>query len=151
MSWASPLLTSERFLDDRWSATRRTRTAATGGTSYADVEAVRVVAEGLAGRRLLREAWERYRLPLAVTEVHLGCTRERQTALARGGVGRARAASAQDGADVRAVTVWSLLRAYDWDSLLTCARGSYEPGVFDLRFLPRVRRTGTPASTARPA
>jgi dTDP-4-dehydrorhamnose reductase len=34
---------------------------------------------------------------------------------------------------VRAVTVWSLLGAYDWDNLVTRADGHYEPGVFDLR------------------
>jgi dTDP-4-dehydrorhamnose reductase len=31
---------------------------------------------------------------------------------------------------MRAVTVWSLLGAYDWDSLLTQRAGHYEPGVF---------------------
>ncbi|HEY9833085.1 MAG TPA: SDR family oxidoreductase, partial [Stenomitos sp.] len=42
--------------------------------------------------------------------------------------------------DVRAVTAWSLLGAYDWNSLVTRADGHYEPGVFDLRG-PRPRPT----------
>jgi dTDP-4-dehydrorhamnose reductase len=37
------------------------------------------------------------------------------------------------GADVRAVTVWALLGAFDWSSLLTRATGHYEPGAFDVR------------------
>jgi dTDP-4-dehydrorhamnose reductase len=37
------------------------------------------------------------------------------------------------GADVRAVTVWSLLGAYDWNSLLTKCEGYYEAGAFDVR------------------
>ncbi|HLL50319.1 MAG TPA: sugar nucleotide-binding protein, partial [Thermomicrobiales bacterium] len=37
------------------------------------------------------------------------------------------------GADVRAVTVWSLLGAYDWHTLVTREEGVYEPGVFDVR------------------
>jgi dTDP-4-dehydrorhamnose reductase len=42
--------------------------------------------------------------------------------------------------DVRAVTAWSLLGAYDWHNLLTRNEGQYEPGVFDLR-APRPRPT----------
>ena len=34
--------------------------------------------------------------------------------------------------DVRAVTAWSLLGAYDWDSLVTRPQGHYEPGAFEL-------------------
>jgi dTDP-4-dehydrorhamnose reductase len=45
-----------------------------------------------------------------------------------------------EGADVRALTVWSLLGAYDWNTLVTAERGFYEPGAFDMR-APRPRRT----------
>ncbi|HEY9610705.1 hypothetical protein [Allocoleopsis sp.] len=38
-----------------------------------------------------------------------------------------------EGIDMRAVTAWSLLGAYDWNSLVTRAEGYYELGVFDLR------------------
>ncbi|HUR44436.1 MAG TPA: dTDP-4-dehydrorhamnose reductase, partial [Candidatus Saccharimonadales bacterium] len=46
----------------------------------------------------------------------------------------------QEGCDVRAVTAWSLLGAYDWNTLLTRFQGYYEPGAFDLRS-PRPRPT----------
>jgi dTDP-4-dehydrorhamnose reductase len=36
------------------------------------------------------------------------------------------------GVDMRAVTVWSLLGAYDWNSLLTRNENHYEAGAFDL-------------------
>jgi dTDP-4-dehydrorhamnose reductase len=126
-------LTSERFLDERL---ERYPSRTYGGNSrhrYADVEAVRVCAEGTAGpRALLRETWERYGLPMAVTEVHLGCTRDEQLRWLKE-VWDAAASLREDGADMRAVTAWSLLGAYDWCNLLTCNSGLYEPGVFDLR------------------
>jgi dTDP-4-dehydrorhamnose reductase len=43
------------------------------------------------------------------------------------------AAVRSEGIDIRAVTAWSLLGAFDWDSLVTRNRGHYEPGAFDLR------------------
>ncbi|MFO0614432.1 MAG: hypothetical protein U0414_17735 [Polyangiaceae bacterium] len=81
---------------------------------------------------LLIEAWRRYRTPLAVTEVHLGCTPDQQIrwlAEAHSGALAAREA----GADVRAITLWALFGSHDWDSLVTEVRGTYEPGVFDVR------------------
>ncbi len=126
-------LTSERFLDERL---ERYPSCTHGGNHrhrYADVEAVRVCAEGTAGpRALLRETWERYHLPLAVTEVHLGCTREEQLRWLKE-VWDAADSLKEDGVEMRAVTSWSLLGAYDWHNLLTCRSGHYEPGVFDLR------------------
>ena len=41
-----------------------------------------------------------------------------------------------EGADVRAVTVWSAFGAYDWDTLVTRPSGRYEPGAFDVRTDP---------------
>jgi dTDP-4-dehydrorhamnose reductase len=126
-------LTSERFIDERTSRYPDRAPGGNGRHTYVDVEAVRVCAEGTAGpRALLAEAWGRYRLPLAVTEVHLGCTRDEQLRWLKEVWGAAGALRA-DGADVRAVTVWSLLGAFDWNSLLTRDEGFYEPGVFDVR------------------
>ncbi len=126
-------LTSERFLDERLKRYPAHTHGGNGRVAYADVEAVRVCAEGTAGpRALLREAWERYRLPLAVTEAHLGCTREEQLRWLKE-VWDGAQGLRSEGADVRAVTAWSLLGAYDWHNLLTRAEGRYEPGVFDLR------------------
>jgi len=133
-------LTSERFLDDRLDRYPPDLHGGNGRARYVDVEAVRVLGAGLAGpETLLRETWERYRRPVAVTEAHLGCTREEQVRwLAH--VWDGALAARRAGADVRAVTAWSLLGAYDWDSLLTRWDGHYEPGVFDLR-APRPRPT----------
>ncbi len=125
-------LTSDRFLDHR---VQRYPPAATGGNgrrSFADVEGVRALRPppaGLAG--VLQEAWARYRLPLAVTEVHNGCTREEQMrwmADAWHTAGTLR----DGGVDVRAVTSWALLGSHGWNTLLT-ADGIYEPGAFDVR------------------
>ncbi|WP_207485700.1 family 1 glycosylhydrolase [Arenibaculum pallidiluteum] len=125
--------TSERFLDHRYQRYDRWSWGATGRDRYADIEAMSILVEGPVGlERLLCEAWERFGLPMAVTEAHDGSTRDEQlrwlhevweTAL------RLRA----DGIDMRAVTVWSLLGSYDWNRLLTNCVGYYEPGPFDVR------------------
>jgi dTDP-4-dehydrorhamnose reductase len=136
-------LTSERFLDhrlrrypiERWGGNERHR--------YADVEAVRVLGDGVSGPyALLREAWLRYGLPMAVTEAQLACTREQQLRWMNevwSAAGRLRA----EGADIRAVTAWSAFGAQDWSSLLTRSDGRYESGLFDVRApSPRVTATG---------
>jgi dTDP-4-dehydrorhamnose reductase len=126
-------VTSERFLDERLERYPPHTHGGNGRHAYADVEAVRVCADGPAGpRALLREAWERYRLPMAITEVHLGCTREQQLRwLAE--VWQAAGALRAEGVELRAVTAWSLLGAFDWNSLLTRDDGCYESGAFDVR------------------
>ncbi|HEY0379972.1 MAG TPA: family 1 glycosylhydrolase [Pyrinomonadaceae bacterium] len=139
-------LTSERFLDERLKRYPAHTHGGNGRAAYADVEAVRVCAEGPAGpRALLREAWERYRLPVAVTEAHLGCTREEQLRWLKEVWDGARSLR-EEGADVRAVAAWSLLGAYDWHNLLTRDEGRYEPGVYDLRGTPHAPR---PTALAR--
>ncbi|HYC34001.1 MAG TPA: family 1 glycosylhydrolase, partial [Gemmatimonadales bacterium] len=134
-------LTSERLLDERLERYPASTHGGNGRDRYADVEAVRVRTEGVAGpRTILSEAWERYRRPLAVTEAHNGCTREEQMRWFLE-VWTAAAELRKEGADLRAVTAWSLLGAYDWNSLVTVSAGHYEPGVFDLR-APTPRPTG---------
>jgi dTDP-4-dehydrorhamnose reductase len=138
-------LTSERFLDERLHRYPKSSHGGNGRDAYADVEAVRVCAEGVAGpKALMKEAWERYRLPLAITEAHLGCTREEQLRWFKEVWDAALDLKLRDGADVRAVTAWSLLGAYDWHNLLTRDEGFYEPGVFDLR-APQPRPTALAA------
>lgn len=108
---------------------------------YVDDPALRAspaLPAGLAGA--LRQAWGRYRIPLAITECHLGCTREEQVRWLRRGWDTAMAVRAE-GVDVRAVTAWSMFGAMDWDSLLTVEAGRYESGVFDIG-------AGTPRPTA---
>jgi dTDP-4-dehydrorhamnose reductase len=126
-------ITSNRFLDERVDRYPSASRGGNGRDRYADVEAVRVADVPFASpRKILLEAWNRYRLPLAVTEAHMGCTRDEQV---RWLVECWTAAEAlrSRGGDVRAVTCWSLLGAYDWDSLVTRDAGHYEPGAFDLR------------------
>lgn len=126
-------LTSDRFLDERTQRYPHTAIGGNGRHQYADVEAVRVCDSRMAGPRLaLREAWERYQLPVAITEAHLGCTREEQLRWLKEIWTIAKELRAQ-GTDIRAVTAWSLLGAYDWNSLVTRHAGYYESGVFDLR------------------
>ena len=137
-------LSGERFLDERLGRYPADSHGGNVRDTYADVLAARVRADGPDGPAvLLREAWERYRLPIAVTEAHNGCTREEQLRWLLE-VWRAARDLRTAGGDVRAVTVWSLLGAYDWDSLLTRPAGHYEPGVFDLR-APRPRPTALAA------
>lgn len=125
-------LTSERYLDEDVGRYPPGCRGGNGRVVYADVEAVRAGCVLAGAEGVLRQAWERYRLPLAVTEVHLGCTREDQVRWAAEVWQAARRARAA-GADVRAVTLWALLGSFDWDTLVTKPRGHYEPGVFDLR------------------
>jgi len=123
-------VTSERFLDSR---THLYPPQIWGGNSrvpYVDVEAVRVCAHGLLGPKfLLSAAQERYGLPMAITEAHLGCRSEEQVAWLSYIWTSAREAR-RHGVDVRAVTAWALLGSYGWDCLVTQGCTNYEPGVF---------------------
>ena len=126
-------VTSERWLDERLELYPPATHGGNGRHAYADVEAVRALADGVAGPQgLLAEAWARYRMPLAVTEAHLSGTREQQLRWLRD-VWQAAQRLRADGVDVRAVTVWSLLGAFDWHVLVTRELGHYEPGAFDVR------------------
>jgi dTDP-4-dehydrorhamnose reductase len=133
-------LTSDRFLDDRVERYPDRWRDQAGAVTYVDVEAVRACPECPVGAGpRLREAWARYGLPLAITESHLGCTREEQLRWLLE-TWRSAGTLRREGVDVRAVTVWSLLGAFDWNSLVTLDAGYYEPGPFDVR---------GPAGTAR--
>ncbi|HEX8231820.1 MAG TPA: family 1 glycosylhydrolase [Caulobacteraceae bacterium] len=126
-------LTSERFLDHRVERYPEHRVGGNEHVRYADVEAVRVLNPGpigLAG--LLEQTWERYGLPMAVTESHNGCTREEQMRWIWDAWRSCQSLRARC-IDVRAVTPWALLGSYDWNSLLTRLDGHYEVGAFDLR------------------
>jgi dTDP-4-dehydrorhamnose reductase len=147
-------LTSDRYLDEHLAPYPASSLGGNGRDCYADVEAVRVSdCEGPAYGRILEEAWTRYGLPLALTEVHAGCTREDQL---RWFVSAWQAATAarRQGVDVRAVTMWALLGSFDWNSLVTRDDNLYEVGTFDVRSAPprrtalgtlaRALATGTP-------
>ncbi|MFL5187121.1 MAG: family 1 glycosylhydrolase [Microvirga sp.] len=134
-------LTSERYLDERMARYPEHHWGGNGRHRYADAEAVRMPlpSADLGPAARLREVWERYRRPVAVTEVHHGSTRDDQLRWLMevwNDVNTLR----DEGADIRAVTVWSLYGAVDWNSLLTRRNGFYEPGPFDVR-APEPRRT----------
>jgi len=130
-------LTSERFLDDRLHHYPEYHKAGNGRHAYADAEAVRIdLPEAETGPYArLREAWERYRLPMAVTEAHHGCSRDEQVRWLLE-VWNASNKLKEEGADMRAVTIWSMFGAADWNTLLTQKNGFYETGVFDARCKP---------------
>jgi dTDP-4-dehydrorhamnose reductase len=134
-------LTSERYLDLRVEHYPEHHAAGNGRHAYADVEAVRMASlDGQTGPLArLREAWERYHLPLAVTEAHHGCSRDEQLRWLME-VWHAACTLKAEGADVRAVTIWSMLGAVDWNTLLVQSNRFYEPGAFDVRSDPP-RRT----------
>jgi dTDP-4-dehydrorhamnose reductase len=125
-------LSGERFLDERLERYPGVEPGGNGRDRYVDVLALRAVEEGVAGlENLLEEAWDRYRLPIAVTEIHNGSSRDEQLRWLKEAWDAARRLRAR-GVDTRAITAWSLLGTYDWDSLLTRQDGNYEPGVFDI-------------------
>lgn len=125
-------LTSVRFLDHRSERYPPALVGGNGRDTYADVEAVRVCAEFSEPAALLAEVHARYGLPIAVTEVHLGCEPDEQVRwLAE--MWAAAGAARERGADVRAVTAWALLGSFDWHCLVTRDEGRYEPGAFDVR------------------
>lgn len=134
-------ITSERFLDEdrkrfpRWSHSKNEK------DKYCDVDILRADIHQREGHyKILKSVTERYRLPIALTEVHLGSTRDAQLRWfmeAYDAVTRLK----KENVDVRGITAWSMFGAYDWNSLLTKKNEFYEPGVFDVR-------SGKPRPTA---
>jgi dTDP-4-dehydrorhamnose reductase len=135
-------LTSERYLDHRLDLYPGHEAGGNRRDTYIDAEAVRVKRlesdTGIGPR--LREAWERYGIPMAITEVHHGCHRDEQLRWFAE-VWKTAGALREEGVDLRAVTLWSLFGNVDWRFLLTRRAGFYDAGVFDAR-------TGTPRPTA---
>ncbi len=81
--------------------------------------------------RFFEECAGRYRRPLALTEVHLACTPDEQVRWVRD-VFHDLVGLRRKGVKVAAMTVWSLLGAFDWNSMLTECSGYYEFGAFDV-------------------
>ncbi len=126
-------VTSDRFLDDRLSLYPAHLPGGDTGTEpLVDIEAVRVRSEGILGAgAVLKQAWNRYHLPLAITEAHLGCEPEEQRRWLYQIWRQAENARAE-GVDVRAVTAWGLLGLYNWSCLCTEDKCDYEPGAYDV-------------------
>ena len=126
-------VTSNRYLHRNPAWCEPSSWGGNGIDRYADTEAVRVPGVGYAGLApVIREVWRRYRIPIAVTEAHLGCTREEQLRWLAHAWQSARDCR-RAGIDVRAVTAWALFGSFDWDSLLTRSAGHYETGAYDVR------------------
>lgn len=126
-------VTSERYLDERKAIYPRGSHGNNGFQEYADIEAVRANDRlKISSGDLLEEAWNRYRLPVALTEIHLACTREEQLRWFNEAMINA-VTLKNKGIDFRAVTAWSLVGSFDWSSLLCEKRNDYESGIFDIR------------------
>jgi dTDP-4-dehydrorhamnose reductase len=125
MGWNYYVLSERRLEEDAASDTGN------GRHRYRDRDAARTC--GLRGlRALLVDAYQRFRIPMAVTESHLGGTRDEQLRWLVESWEETRRAQ-RSGVDIRGFTAWSLLGAYDWDSLCTRCSSRYEPGAFDVR------------------
>ena len=126
-------ITSERWLDHRPERYPETHRHVFRGVPHADIEAPRALATPTPGiAPLLMETWERYGLPIAITEAHIDANREDQLRWLLE-IWNSALKARQQGADVRAVTVWALLGSFDWNCLVTECRGYYEPGPYDVR------------------
>jgi dTDP-4-dehydrorhamnose reductase len=124
-------VTSERYLDEDLARYPPGTYGGNGRHTYADVEAVRSGhMQGIGA--LLTEAWQRYHLPMAVTECHICCEPDEQVRWLCETY-NACLDLQESGIDIRALTVWCLLGAYDWNSLLVHENFLYEPGAFDVQ------------------
>lgn len=126
-------VTSERFLDENRELYPPHTYGTNGQHRYADIEAIRVKHGHAYGPEvLIRECWERYHIPIAVTEAHIHGSPEEQIAWFNY-IKTACLSLQREGIDVRAITAWALFGSYGWSKLLTQHKGEYEVGVFDAR------------------
>jgi dTDP-4-dehydrorhamnose reductase len=125
-------VTSERFLDKNyrnypkhlWGGNHRHR--------YVDTEAIRVNHSFPSGLFiLLKEAWQRFKIPMVITEAFLSCTEEEQVRWLYEICSEASRAR-KHGIDIRAVTFWALLGEFSWSKLVTSLDGEYASGAFDV-------------------
>jgi dTDP-4-dehydrorhamnose reductase len=125
--------TSERYLDEALEKYPPEKHGKNHNEKYADVEAFRVRHGQPSGiKLLLQECWDRYQIPIAVTEVHINCDFDNQIRWFSE-IKNTCIDLTREGVDIRAVTAWSLFGSFGWNSLLTRTPGDYESGVFDIR------------------
>ncbi|MDB5020618.1 MAG: dTDP-4-dehydrorhamnose reductase [Pedobacter sp.] len=134
-------LTSERYLDEDTAKYPECYHGGNGNHTYADVHTAIVKLEHETGAyNLIKEAWERLQLPLAITECHLYSPREEQMRWFNDMWNTANRLK-NEGVDIRAITAWALFGLHGWNKLCTQPFGEYEPGVFNLN-------SGVPRPTA---
>ncbi|MEO6814754.1 MAG: family 1 glycosylhydrolase [Ginsengibacter sp.] len=135
-------VTSERYLDQKTQLYPESSHGGNGKDIYADVAAVRAIKpSGL--KSLLREAWQRFHFPMALTEVHMNCTREEQLRWFKEAWDNCCELN-KEGVNMEAITAWSLLGAFDWSSLLTREEKNYETGVYEI-----IKNTLRPTAVAK--
>lgn len=141
-------LTSDRLLDEQVEDYPEQQPGGNGQAEYCDIGAIRALTPAPGGLRgAVREAWARYGRPIALTEIHNGCTREEQVRWFEQAWRLALQARAE-GIDLRAVTAWALFGNSGWSTLLT-RQEPYEAGVFDVS-AGQLRETALAAAIRRP-
>lgn len=124
--------TSERYLDEDVAKYPSHTHGRNAKHQYADVEAVRVrISEATGISVLVREAWERYQIPMALTEVHINCDPDNQIRWF-GQIRNQCRLLLQSGVKIVATTTWAMLGSFGWNKLLTQPYGDYEAGAFDV-------------------
>lgn len=124
--------TSERYLDEHMDKYPASRHGGNYFHNYADVEAVRVKINEPHGFEVLtKELWDRYKIPIAITEAHLHCTREEQVKWFMD-IYNSACRLVKEGVAIKAVTAWSILGSYGWNRLLMSDEMEYERGAFDV-------------------
>lgn len=130
---ADHYLTSERFLDEQLEQYPQHNRGGNNQHQYADVEAIRVKHDHPWGLKLLlKECWDRFHLPIAITEIHVNGDSDDQIRWFSD-VEEQVADLVAGGIPVAAITAWSLLGSFGWNELLTRNNGDYEAGAFDVR------------------
>jgi dTDP-4-dehydrorhamnose reductase len=124
--------TSERYLDGNFEKYPVEKHGHNHRHRYADVEAIRVRHKFPSGPEvLLKEVWDRYHIPMSVTEVHIHCDCDNQIRwFSR--IWNSCCKLIAEGVDIRAVTTWAILGSFGWNTLLTQPDGLYESGAFDI-------------------
>jgi dTDP-4-dehydrorhamnose reductase len=125
-------ITSERYLDELMGKYPEEYHGGNGKNDYADIEIVKVSTDLEWGpHNLLKEAWDRLHLPMAITECHLHSTREEQMRWFNEMWETVNELKGE-GIDIRAITAWAIFGLHGWNRLVTEPYGTYEPGVFNL-------------------
>lgn len=125
-------ITSERYLDEKLEKYPEQYHGGNDEYKYADIEIVKVPTELEWGPGpLIKEAWERLKLPIAITECHLHSTREEQMRWFYE-MWETVNNLKDEGVDIRAITAWAIFGLHGWNRLVTEPNGVYEPGVFNL-------------------
>jgi dTDP-4-dehydrorhamnose reductase len=122
--------TSERYIDEDVSKYPKWSHGGNGRHTYADVHVGMVEGSGMMGHaHALETVYNRYKIPVALTEVHAGCGIEDQMRW----LWSAWQGCHDANAEVVALTSWALLGSFDWNQLVTALGDHYEPGAFDIR------------------